>query len=161
MTKAQWREFSGIFVEGKKCSLRHIKKQIVDAEQASKSEEAGLIDISSDFTAVQVLSRFGKEPAMNDMFQFISNSGCFNLDQLRADLFFEQSEQLKIEHLIIASNGRLVSNHDLGQIVQDLYKNAKPLIDQKSSKDVSFIVKEAIENKESEVALKDEKPADQ
>ena len=27
MTKAQWREFSNLFADGKKCSLRYIKKQ--------------------------------------------------------------------------------------------------------------------------------------
>ena len=33
MTKAQWRELSGIFVEGKKCSLRFIKKQKFDTDE--------------------------------------------------------------------------------------------------------------------------------
>jgi len=32
MTKLQWREFSSIFVEGKKVSLRNIKKAIVESE---------------------------------------------------------------------------------------------------------------------------------
>ena len=30
LTKSQWREFSEIFVDGKKCSLRNVKKQILD-----------------------------------------------------------------------------------------------------------------------------------
>jgi len=32
MTKAQWREFSNIFVEGKKVSLRNVKKSIIEDE---------------------------------------------------------------------------------------------------------------------------------
>ena len=72
---------------------------------------------------VQILQRYVKEPAMNDLFQFISNSGCFNLDQLRTDLFFQSSEQLRIDTFLEQGNGRLISNHDLGQIIQDLYKS--------------------------------------
>jgi len=34
MTKVQWREFSGIFVEGKKVSLRNVKKAIVETEDS-------------------------------------------------------------------------------------------------------------------------------
>ena len=34
LTKAQWREFSGIFVEGKKVSLRNVKKKIADTDSA-------------------------------------------------------------------------------------------------------------------------------
>ena len=97
MTKAQWRELSGIFVEGKKCSLRFIKKQKFDTDETQQSDEENTIPIKPDSSAVQILSRFAKEPAMSDMYQFISNSGCFNLDQLRADLFFDQSEHLNIE----------------------------------------------------------------
>ena len=80
MTKAQWRELSGIFVDGKKCSLRFIKKQMFDADEAQKSDEEGAIAIQQDASAVQILHRFAKEPAMNDLLQFISNTGCFNLD---------------------------------------------------------------------------------
>ena len=36
MTKAQYREFSQIFIDGKKCSLRNIKKQIVDTEEGAE-----------------------------------------------------------------------------------------------------------------------------
>ena len=36
LTKAQWREFSGIFVDGKKVTLRNIKKKIADTDSAQK-----------------------------------------------------------------------------------------------------------------------------
>ena len=42
LTKAQWREFSGIFVEGKKVSLRNVKKAIVDADAVRKDDEGAL-----------------------------------------------------------------------------------------------------------------------
>ena len=35
LTKAQWREFSTLFVEGKKCTLRNIKKRVAGADQIS------------------------------------------------------------------------------------------------------------------------------
>ena len=31
LTKAQWREFTDLFAQGKKCSLRNVKKQITQA----------------------------------------------------------------------------------------------------------------------------------
>ena len=34
MTKAQWREFSTLFIDGKKCTLRNIKKKITGADDA-------------------------------------------------------------------------------------------------------------------------------
>ena len=52
MTKGQWREFSGIFIEGKKCSLRKIKSLASEADGSQLSTEEGAINISPDFTAV-------------------------------------------------------------------------------------------------------------
>ena len=86
INKAQWREFTNIFIDGKKCSLRNIRKSIVDADAVQKGEEEGAIHVSPNASAVQILSRFNKEPALHDMFQFISSSGLFNLDQLKPEL---------------------------------------------------------------------------
>ena len=36
-------------------------------------------------SAVDVLNAFKEEPALQDLHQFISNSGLFNLDQLKGD----------------------------------------------------------------------------
>ena len=52
MTKAQWRELSGIFVEGKKCSLRFIKKQKFDTDETQQSDEENTISIKPDSSAV-------------------------------------------------------------------------------------------------------------
>ena len=67
MSKAQWRELSGIFVDGRKCSLRFIKKHMFDADEASRSDEESPIQIKPDSTAVQILHRFEREPALNDL----------------------------------------------------------------------------------------------
>ena len=39
LTKAQWREFSTLFVEGKKCTLRNIKKRVAGADQLSYGDD--------------------------------------------------------------------------------------------------------------------------
>ena len=44
LTKAQWREFSAIFVDGKKVTLRNFKKQIVDLEK-QKDQDEGTLDV--------------------------------------------------------------------------------------------------------------------
>ena len=45
---------------------------------------------------------------MLDMFQFVSNSGLFNLDQLRGDLVSQWCEQLNIEKFVRQGAGKLV-----------------------------------------------------
>ncbi len=52
MTKVQWREFSGIFVEGKKVSLRNVKKAIVETEDSQKAEDEGTISVPANASAV-------------------------------------------------------------------------------------------------------------
>ena len=61
---------------------------------------------------------------MHDLLQFISNSGPFNLDQIRGDLLMHWGEQLKIENFLAPGNGRIVSNEELGQMVERLYKQS-------------------------------------
>ena len=56
------------------------------------------------------------------MYQFISNSGSFNLDQLKGDLILHWGEKLNIEKFLIPGDGRLCQNEDLGKILQGLYK---------------------------------------
>lgn len=56
------------------------------------------------------------------MYQFISNSGWFNLDQLRPGLVQHWSEKLKLEQFLMAGNGGLVHNEALGKIICGLYK---------------------------------------
>lgn len=108
LTKAQWREFSGIFVDGKKCSLRNIKKAIVDTEETEQKNEEGALIIPPNSSAVKIINSFEREPALHDLYQFISNSGLFNLDQIKSDLILHWGEQLNIEKFLLPGNGRLV-----------------------------------------------------
>ena len=120
LTKAQWREFSGIFVEGKKVSLRNVKKAIVDAD-AVRKEDDGALQIPEQVPAFRLLSIFNKEPALHDLFQFISNSGLFNLDQLKPELVMHWSETLNLDQFLVAGNGGLVTNESLGKIIMNMY----------------------------------------
>ena len=52
----------------------------MDTDQAQKTDEEGAIQIPSNLSAVALLNQFSKEPALHDLYQFISNSGSFNLD---------------------------------------------------------------------------------
>ena len=67
------------------------------------------------------MSNYNNEPAMHDLYQFISNSGLFNLDQLKGDLIMHWGEELNIQKFIVNGNGRLVQNEDLGVILSNLY----------------------------------------
>ena len=58
----------------------------MDTDQAQKTDEEGAIQIPPNLSAVTLLNQFSKEPALHDLYQFISNSGSFNLDQLKGDL---------------------------------------------------------------------------
>jgi len=60
--------------------------------------------------AHRLLQLYNKEPALHDLYQFISNSGSFNLDQIRPGLFQHWSEKLKLEKFLVAGNGGLVHN---------------------------------------------------
>lgn len=70
MTKAQWREFSSLFVDGKKCSLRNIKKKVAGADQISNDDdEAGALQFSPRHqSAVTITSNFRREPALHDLY---------------------------------------------------------------------------------------------
>lgn len=68
MTKAQWREFSGLFVDGKKCTLRNIKRKVAGADQIQSEEEDGALHISSHQSAVDLTLNFRKEPALHDLY---------------------------------------------------------------------------------------------
>lgn len=123
MTKAQWREFSDIFIDGKKVSLRNFKKQIVEAGGLSKSEQEGYIRIPKGISAVEVLRMFKKEQALHDLYQFISNSGLFNLGHLKGDLLMHWAKKLNIENFLGQGIGQIQENPDLGRIVETLYRN--------------------------------------
>lgn len=60
LTKAQWREFSQMFIDGKKVSLRNIKKQIVDADKDQKAEEDGVLTVPSNIPAHEILDHYNK-----------------------------------------------------------------------------------------------------
>ena len=68
LTKAQWREFSGLFVDGKKCTLRNIKKKVAGADQIQSEEEDGALHIPSHLTAVDLTLNFRNEPALHDLY---------------------------------------------------------------------------------------------
>ena len=70
-----------------------------------------------------ITSNFRKEPALHDLYQFMSNSGSFNLDQLKCELVMHWGEQLKIEKFLLPGEGKLVKNEELGQMLEDLYAN--------------------------------------
>ena len=52
LTKPQWREFSGLFVDGKKCSLRNIKRNVVDTNESSRQDEEGALVIPTNTPAI-------------------------------------------------------------------------------------------------------------
>lgn len=124
LTKAQWREFSGLFVDGKKCTLRNIKKSIVSDEQVQADDDEGLLRIPQNLSASAIIDSYRSEPALHDLYQFITNSGLFNLDQLKSDLIMHWGEQLNIERFLIPGEGRLVKNEELGRILEELYANS-------------------------------------
>ena len=56
LTKAQWREFSAIFVEGKKVSLRNIKKKIADTSESQKDADGNsVLQVSENMAAHRIL----------------------------------------------------------------------------------------------------------
>ena len=122
LTKGQWREFSELFVDGKKCTLRNISKQSLNADEGSIADEEGALHIPSNLTAAAITESFSQEPALHDLYQFISNSGSFNLDMLKGDLIVHWGEQLNIEKFLLPGEGRLVHNEDLGKMLEGLYK---------------------------------------
>ena len=63
-----------------------MKKSVVDTDAVNKGEEDGAIHVPPNASAVQILNRFNKEPALHDLFQYISNSGLFNLEMLKPEL---------------------------------------------------------------------------
>ena len=73
LTKGQWREFSNLFIDGKKCSLRNIKKPILDADGVRSSQSEGRLVIPTNQSASILTSSFVTEPALHDLYQFISN----------------------------------------------------------------------------------------
>lgn len=70
-----------------------------------------------------MIDSFRSEPALHDLYQFVSNSGSFNLDQLKSDLILHWGEQLNIEKFLIPGEGRLVKNEELGKILEELYSH--------------------------------------
>jgi len=44
---------------------------------------------------------FKKEQALHDLYQFISNSGLFNLGHLKGELLIQWAKQLKIEQFLV------------------------------------------------------------
>lgn len=121
LSKAQWREFSSIFVEGKKVSLRNIKKQLVDADQVDKQESDGSLHIPQNLSAVQLTSKFRKEPSLHDLYMFVCNAGLFNLTQIRRDVYDSWSARLGIQHVV--ADGSLQRNTALGTILESLYQS--------------------------------------
>jgi hypothetical protein len=73
-------------------------------------------------SAVDVLNGFKEEPALQDLHQFISNSGLFNLDQLKGDLLAQYAEKLNIDKFLTQGAGRIAQNQDLGNMIETLYK---------------------------------------
>ena len=67
-------------------SLRNVKKTIAATEETGKDEDANALNIDPKKNVVQVLNLYSKEPALADLHQFISNSGLFNLDQLKPEM---------------------------------------------------------------------------
>ena len=121
LTKSQWREFSELFVDGKKCTLRNIAKQSL-GDGGNNAEEDGALIIPPNQSAAAITESFSQEPALHDLYQFMTNSGSFNLDQLKSDLILHWGEQLKIEKFLLPGEGRLVQNEDLGRLLEGLYK---------------------------------------
>ena len=93
----------------------------MDTNESSRQDEEGALSIPTNTPAIQIMSNYNNEPAMHDLYQFISNSGSFNLDQLKGDLIMHWGEELNIQKFIVNGNGRLVQNEDLGVILSNLY----------------------------------------
>ena len=69
----------------------------MDTEETQKADEEGGLQIAANTPAVKIINTYESEPALHDLYQFISNSGLFNLDQIKPDLVLHWGEQLKIE----------------------------------------------------------------
>lgn len=124
MTKAQWREFSQMFVDGKKVSLRNVKKQIIDTDSNSKGKDEGALSVPANMPAHLILERFNSQPALHDLFQFISNSGFFNLNQLKPEVVQHWSRVLRLEKFV-SNGGQLVCNEELGVHISRLYQHVQ------------------------------------
>lgn len=60
LTKPQWREFSQMFIDGKKVSLRNVKKQILETEKDQKTEEEGFLTVPSNIPAYEILEQYNR-----------------------------------------------------------------------------------------------------
>ena len=95
LTKAQWREFTDIFAQGKKVSLRNISKKVVSADDKT-DDEMGALNIDPNLQPFQILSKYRNEPSLHDLQEFMTSSGMFNLAQVCHDLFYRVSEEFSI-----------------------------------------------------------------
>ena len=95
LTKAQWREFTDIFAQGKKVSLRNVVKKVVSAEDNGEEME-GMLKVDSSTQPYQILAKYRNEPSLLDLQEFMTSSGMFNLAQINKNLYFRVSEEYSI-----------------------------------------------------------------
>lgn len=60
---------------------------------------------------------------MHDLYQFLSNSGLFNLGQLKGDLLVASAQKLGIEQFLSQGVDQIAENPQLGRMIDALYQN--------------------------------------
>ena len=115
LTKAQWREFTDIFAQGKKVSLRNVVKKVVSAEDNGEEME-GMLKVDSSTQPYQILAKYRNEPSLLDLQEFMTSSGMFNLAQINKNLYFRVSEEYSIP--IDSQDGSLKQNPAIGEQIE-------------------------------------------
>jgi hypothetical protein len=71
----EWRDFTKIFKQGKKVSLRNVMQSPV----ASSELQSESLDIPSDALAHDIQKQFWKDPSLLSFYEYLSGSGAFNI----------------------------------------------------------------------------------
>lgn len=118
LTKALWRDFTDIFIDGKKVSLRNVVKKVVSAENTAESRKT---DTAADESMQphDILVKCRNETPMFDLMEYVSNSGMFNLGQISKNLCSQVARSLKLE--LDTKDGSLRQNVQVGMTIEGLF----------------------------------------
>lgn len=122
LTKAEWREFSDIFISGKKVSLRNVVKKVAASSDDKDSLYAGSPQKDEIHSAIELITQNSNEPSLHDFFQFLCSSGIFNLAQLDSALLERIISEMGLKNA--NKDGYLTLNQQAGLIIENL--NQKP-----------------------------------
>ena len=119
LTKAEWREFSDIFISGKKVSLRNVVKKVAANSDDKDSLYAGSPQKDEINSAIELITHNANEPSLHDFFQFLCSSGIFNLAQLDSVLLEQVIQQMGLKNA--NKDGYLTLNQQGGLLIETLY----------------------------------------